>query len=137
MNKTTNQDISAARELLASLEQQFPIFRTGNPLAIGIDKQLIERLTDINKKTLRTALRLHTHSTRYLKAVEKAQHRFDLEGNIAGDMPDEHRVAASEMLKERYKKMALQRKEKAKSEKENQERQVKLQQLTEKFSPRR
>jgi ProP effector len=143
MTDSPNNPIAAARQLLLSLEKQFPVFQSGAPLAIGIDKQLFARMPDIDKKTLRTALRLHTGSTRYLKAMEKAEHRLDLDGNAAGEITQEHRTLASTTLKDRFKKSAQQRKEKlqaekeaVQAEKEAAERQAKLQELAAKFSTR-
>lgn len=137
MNLPEKKPLHDARELLKQLEQQFPVFQSASPLAIGIDKQVLARLPGIDKKALRIALGLHTNSTRYLKAMEKAQQRFDLDGNVAGEVPDEHRARASEALKERFKKIAQQRREKQQEERETARRQEKLQQLAEKFSPRR
>jgi ProP effector len=137
MNTPENNAVHAARTLLKQLEQQFPVFQSSSPLAIGIDKQLIARIPDIDKKVLRIAMKLHTSSTRYLKATEKAQQRFDLDGNAAGEVTEEHRARASEVLKERFKKIAQQRREKEQAERENSRRQEKLQQLAEKFSPKR
>jgi ProP effector len=137
MNLPEKKPLDDARALLKQLEQQFPVFQSAAPLAIGIDKQVIGRLQGVDKKVLRVALGLHTNSTRYLKAMEKAQQRFDLDGNVAGEVTDEHRARASEVLKERFKKIAQQRREKQQEERESARRQEKLQQLAEKFSPRR
>ena len=37
---------------------------------------IAERMPDLDRKSLRAAMRMHTASTRYLKAVERAQQRF-------------------------------------------------------------
>jgi ProP effector len=99
-----------ARALLKRLQTQFPAFRDCLPLAIGIDKQLIAELPDISRKVLRIALGIHTNSLRYLRAMEKATHRFDLTGKQADEVSDVHRTHASEILRERFKKDADQRK---------------------------
>ena len=140
MNSPANDVVSPARALLKQLEQQFEVFRKGAPLAIGIDKAIIARIPDIDRKQLRIALSIHTHSTRYLKAMEKAQTRFDLDGNPSGDIVEAHRTLAADTLKARQKKSAEQRKEReraAQEAREQQKREEKLRQLTEKFSPRR
>ena len=59
---------------------------------------------------MRIALGQHTNSLRYLKAVEKASHRFDLDGKAAEELTDEHRKHAATVLRERFKKEADQRK---------------------------
>lgn len=128
--------LHAARTLLKQLEQTFDVFRTAAPLAVGIDKAVIARMPEVNKKTLRIALGLHTNSVRYLKSIEKAQTRVDLDGNPAGDVSEEHRKHASELLRERFKKAAQKRKEQALAEQQEKQRTEKLRQLTEKFSSR-
>lgn len=131
----------AARILLKQFQEKFPAFREYMPLAIGIDKQLMAQSPEISRKVLRIALGIHTNSLRYLKGMEKATVRFDLEGNAADPVTDEHRAHASEILRERFKKVAEQRKavrdaEKAEREAEETARRhaEKLSQLTEKFS---
>ncbi|HOL64315.1 MAG TPA: ProQ/FINO family protein [Accumulibacter sp.] len=125
---------SDPRELLERLRQQFPVFRDALPLAIGIDKQLLARHPDIDRKALRIALGMHTHSLRYLKAMEKACVRYQLDGQPAGEVPAEHRQHAAELIRERLKKQAEQRKAQREAEAIAQQRAQKLGQLVEKFS---
>jgi len=135
--------VQAARALLKDFQDKFPVFRECKPLAIGIDKQIIARLPEVDRKTLRTALRFHTHSMRYLKAMEKATVRFDLDGNPGDEVTEAHRNHASEAVRERIKKDADQRKaqrqaEEAARQAEEAERRrtEKLSQLTAKFNRR-
>jgi ProP effector len=114
--------LSSPRALLKSLEAQFPVFRDSQPLSIGIDKVLLKRLPGLEKKVLRIALSLHTHTLRYLRAVEKSSHRFDLEGNPAEAISDEHRQHASETIRERLKKQAEERRAKQKAAQETGQR---------------
>lgn len=135
-----------ARLLLKELHDKFAVFRECKPLAIGIDKQLVARIPEINRKLLRTALGIHTNSLRYLKAMEKAKVRVDLDGNSADEVPETHRTHASRILRERAAKSAerraVQRKteeaQRAADEAEAAERQraEKLNQLAAKFSKR-
>lgn len=136
--------VQSARALLKELQEKFAPFRDCLPLAIGIDKQLLGRLPEIDRKTLRIALGLHTNSTRYLKAMAKAQARFDLDGKEAGEVPQAHREHAEETLRERFRKAAEQRKaehqaqrEAEQAERAAQRRAEKLNQLAAKFSGRR
>lgn len=100
---------SPARELLRLLQDSFAPFKAFQPLAIGIDAAIQERMPEVDRKTLRTALRLHTHSMRYLKAMEKATARLDLDGNPAGEVTEDQRKHATDILKERFKKAATER----------------------------
>jgi len=127
------------RALLKQLQQQFKAFRDCLPLAIGIDKQVLARLPDLNRKTMRAALGIHTGSMRYLRAMEKATVRYDLDGNPGAEVTDTHRQHAKELLQERFKKEAERKKaerEAAAQEEAERKRQEKLQQLASKFSKR-
>ncbi|PUA16871.1 ProQ/FINO family protein [Glaciimonas sp. PCH181] len=130
-----------ARILLKELQEKFPAFGEYMPLAIGIDKQLIARCPELNRKVLRMALGMHVNSLRYLKGMEKATVRFDLDGKTTDEVTDVHRTHASETLRERFKKNAEHRKlqrvaeEAARlAEEEARQRTEKLNQLTAKFS---
>lgn len=121
------------RQLLKELQEKFPVFRDCQPLAIGIDKQLMARLPGLERKPLRIALGIHTHSLRYLKASEKAAARVDLDGQPAGEITPEQRLHASEQVKERLKKQAEQRKTQRQAEAQARQHAAKLGQLVEKF----
>ena len=129
-----------ARALLKDLQVRFAVFRDHSPLAIGIDKQVLAQLPELEKKALRLAMRSHTISTRYLKEMEKATVRLNLDGTPAGEVTDENRQHAAELLRERFKKQAEQRraaeaatKAAEAAAKAEQMRAAKLSQLAEKF----
>jgi ProP effector len=72
--------------------------------------------------------------------MEKATQRHDLQGNAAGEVAEEHRQHASEVLKERFKKQAEQRRAEAAAKKAEEDakkaeaqRAAKLTALAEKF----
>jgi ProP effector len=123
-----------ARKLLKSLQQRFAVFRDCQPLAIGVDKQIIAREPEVSRKVLRIALGIHTRSVPYLKAMEKATVRFDLDGNAADEVPQEHRKHAAEMLRERFKKVAEQRKAQRDADEAERRHAEKLNALAARFS---
>ena len=132
--------VTDPRSLLKALQDDFPVFRDCKPLAIGIDKQLLARLPELDRKTLRIVLGMHTHSKRYLKAVEKGATRFGLDGNPGVELTEAHRKHATDSLQERSKKDAERRKaqqdlEAAERKRDAEERQhaEKLGQLAAKF----
>jgi len=139
---------SSARSLLKQLQHQFPAFRNCLPLAIGIDKQLLARVPGLDRKTMRAALGIHTGSLRYLRAMEKATVRYDLDGVAGAEVSDTHRQHAKEVLQQRFKKEADRKKverEASQAEREaerlaeqaeeaNRLRQEKLLQLATKFA---
>ncbi|NMM26984.1 MAG: osmoprotectant transporter activator [Glaciimonas sp.] len=138
---TAPNPIQAARALLKELQEKFVAFREYKPLSIGVDKQLIALLPETNRKILRIALGIHTRSLRYMKGLEKATVRFDLDDNATDAITEEHRTHASEVLRERFKKDAEQRKahreaeeERRKAEEAQRQRTEKLGQLAAKFS---
>ena len=112
----TPSPFQAARQLLKEFQEQFAVFRDCMPLAIGIDKQLIARLPQLDRKVLRTALGIHTNSLRYLKVMAKATARMDLDGNAAGEVTETHRTHASTTLQERSKKEDERRKAERKAD---------------------
>lgn len=129
----------SARALLKLLQERFTVFRDVRPLAIGIDKQVLAVLPDLDRKALRTALRMHVGAARYLKAMEKASERFDLDGNAVAEVSAEHREHAAATLKERFRKEAEQRRAKLAAEKEAEaaeQRAQKLEQLAARFAKR-
>jgi len=119
-------------EVLTTLTTTFKAFGECQPLAIGIHKAIKERLTGIDPEQLRVALRIHTASTRYLKALSQSKFRFDLDGMPLGEVTEEQRRQAMDLLKERFKKQADRHKaaELAKLQQE------KLRLLAEKFNSR-
>lgn len=131
--ETTTEKTVDPRALLKDLQTRFDVFRNFSPLAIGIDKQLFAALPDLSRKAVRLAMRSHTMTTRYLKEMEKGTQRLNLDGSPAGDVTDENRQHASELLKERFKKQAEQRKAAELAARAESRKQEKLLALTEKF----
>jgi len=134
---TIENPVQNARALIKTLQENYTVFRDCLPLAIGIDKQLLVRQPELNRKTMRIALGLHTNSLRYLKSMEKATRRFDLDGNAGEEVTEEHRAHAAEVLKERFRKDAERRKAQKQAELQEKERSQKLNQLVEKFGKHR
>ncbi len=127
----------SARSLLKQFQQRFPAFRDCLPLAIGIDKQLLARVPGLDRKTMRAALGIHTGSLRYLRAMEKATVRYDLDGVAGEAVTDLHRTHAKETLQQRFKKEAERKKaerDAAQAQEADRLRQEKLLQLASKFS---
>lgn len=122
-----------ARAVLKDLQARFPVFADFSPLAIGIDRQVLAQMPDLSKKALRLAMRNHTQSTRYLKTMEKATVRLNLDGSNADEVTDENRSHASELLRERFKKQAEARKATEAAARAEERKQQKLQELADKF----
>ena len=134
---TTDNPVQNARALVKTLQEKYAVFRDCQPLVIGIDKQLLAREPDVNRKTMRIALGLHTNSSRYLKSMEKATQRLDLDGQSVAEVTEEHRSHAAETLRERFRKEAERKKAQREAEAQEKLRNEKLGQLIEKFGKNR
>ena len=99
----------------------------------GPDASILARFPEFDRKNLRIALRMHTASTKYLKAVERGAERFDLDGNPAGEVTQEQRQHAATTLKERFAAVARQQRELREAEEAERRREEKLKQLVTKF----
>ncbi len=134
---TTTTPTQTARGILKQLQQEFQVIRDCQPLAIGIDKQLIAQKPDLSRKLLRGALAIHTKSLRYLKSLQSANTRFNLDGSAAGEVAEEQRALAAQTLHAHFKKKAEEHKAELAAqaaEAAERERNEKLQQLANKFS---
>jgi ProP effector len=135
-NATITPAAPTARNVLKQLQQEFQVIRDCQPLAIGIDKQVIAQQPDISRKLLRSALGMHTKSTAYLKNLQNAKERFNLDGSVFGEVSEEQRKLATQTLRELFKKQADARKAReaaAAEEEAARQRAEKINQLAEKF----
>ena len=121
------------RAILKRLQTESPAFRDNKPLALKIDTSILERYPDLDRKSLRIALRMHTASTKYLKSLERGSERFDLDGKPAGEVTEEQRQHAASTLKERFAAVAKQQREKREADEAERRRAEKLKQLVTKF----
>lgn len=92
------------RDATAELKALFPALFTGKPkpVKLRIQADIQERAPgQFSKAQLSAFLRRHTGSTGYLIALTQAKTRFDLDGNPAGEISEEHLHAAREELARR------------------------------------
>lgn len=115
--------------ILARLVATYPVFRDIQPLDICIHKAIIAAHPDVDKAALRRTLQRHTASTRYLKAIAAGGSRFGLDGVPTGNITPEQQKQANQDLKDRFRKMAEQRREQLKAL----EHQARLQEFVDKF----
>jgi len=114
----------AARDVTAELKALFPALFTGRPkpVKLRIQSDIQERAPGkFSKAQLSAFLRRHTGSTGYLIALTQAKTRFDLDGQPAGEISEEHLNAAKEELTRR--KGARQEREQAEQQRHRQEAQ--------------
>lgn len=87
-----------------ALKALFPALFDGpvKPLKLRIQADIQERAPgQFTKQLLSAFLRRHTGGTAYLIALSKATHRYDLDGQPAGELAAEHRDAALTELERR------------------------------------
>ena len=88
---------STAPDCAQQLAQMFPALFSGppKPIKLRIQTDIQERAPGVfSKQALSGFFRRYTTTTSYLIAVSKATQRFDLDGQPAGELADEHRQAA-------------------------------------------
>ncbi len=88
----------------AKLKELFPALFGGGakPLKLRVQADIQERAPgQFTKAQLSAFLRRYTGGTGYLIALTRAKTRFDLDGQPAGELSDEHRNAAQEELTRR------------------------------------
>jgi len=86
------------------LKALFPALFAGaaKPLKLRIQVDIQERAPGVfTKQALSAFFRRYTGSTSYLIAVSKATHRYDLDGQTAGELSAEHRQIALDELARR------------------------------------
>lgn len=86
------------------LAERFPALFgvAAQPLKLRIQNDIQERAPgEFSKQALSAFFRRHTHSTAYLQAVAKGTQRFDLDGQPAGELSEEHRQLAVDELARR------------------------------------
>ena len=86
------------------LRQMFPALFGGapKPIKLKIQADIQERAPGaFTKQQLSAFFRRYTLSNGYLVALTKATQRFDLDGQPAGELSDEHRQAARDELARR------------------------------------
>lgn len=95
---------TATADCAAQLKQTFPALFGGpaKPLKLRIQADIQERAPGVfTKQALSAFLRRYTGGTSYLVTLTKSAHRFDLDGNPAGEISEEHRKAAADELARR------------------------------------
>ena len=110
-------------ECAEQLKQRFPALFTGpaKPLKLRIQADIQERAPGVfTKKALSAFLRRHTGSTSYLVAMTRSPTRFDLDGQAAGEITEEHRRVAAEELARR-RALRQERERQAESERRQEE----------------
>jgi sRNA-binding protein len=106
------------------LRQHFPALFSGpaKPFKLRIQQDIQQRAPGVfSKGTLSAFFRRHTGSTGYLIALSKATHRFDLDGQPAGELSEEHKQLAQAELTRR-RQLMREREQQAQAQQREQQR---------------
>lgn len=129
--------------ILEQLLATYAVFKEARPLAIGVHRVIQERQPELTKEKLGKAMKIHTSTTRYLKAVAKGGARYDLDGQAQGDITPEQQAAAAKLVEDRAKRQEEKRQAERARQKEEEaqrkaaeqlaRREAKLKSLVDKF----
>lgn len=88
------------KETLTWLKQSFPdAFEEPKPLKLRIDKDIFPLLPEnISKMALRKALNFYVNRLFYHEAMIAKEHRYDLQGNVAGTVTQQEKDYAKQRL---------------------------------------
>ena len=111
-NKQVQMD---ERRLFGWLCKRFPKCfnpRAKKPLKIGISEEIevifkAENQSDVDQMALRRTLRRYVGDQNYQRSILEHKARYDLKGNVAEEMTDEHVAHAEERLAELKEKAAF------------------------------
>lgn len=117
--KSKEQRIKETQAVVESLCEKFPdCFHQSElkPLKIGIIEDLFEAVPreEFTKKALQRALVFYSYRMRYLKALLAQDKRYDLKGEVAGEVTANQKEMALlrlEQMKERQAKKAEEKKQ--------------------------
>lgn len=96
--------VATAQDCAQRLAQLWPALFAGaaRPIKLRIQKDIQERSPGVFSRAVLSAfLHRYTGSGAYLRAIARGGQRFDLDGQAAGEISDEHRKAAAEEIERR------------------------------------
>ena len=89
----------AAKALLAELRERFPVLADFRPLKLLVHLEVRAALEGTANIRIANALARHVNSHQYLKALAKGGPRYNLAGEVDGEVTEEQQRRAVEQLK--------------------------------------
>lgn len=101
----TTETTADPANLLADLRARFPVLADFRPLKIGIHLEIRAALEGSGISNIRIARATHYHTGHglYLKALAAGGPRYNLAGEVGGEVTEEQRRHAIQQLKERQR----------------------------------
>lgn len=99
--KSAVQNLSKKKqtEMIAQhVYSKFEVFRQFRPLALGIHEHLIAALPQFDPTLVSRTVANHCRKPRYIKALARGGHRFDLQCKHAGHVSPEEQKGAEELF---------------------------------------
>lgn len=105
MTATTTRT-EAAKVLLTELRERFPVLADFRPLKLLVHLEVRAALEGTANIRIANALARHVNCPRYLKALAKGGPRYNLSGEVDGEVTEEQQRRAAEQLKALKKSQA-------------------------------
>lgn len=99
MEKTSRT--AKAREFYEQLMSRFSVFKTFKPLAIGIREAVKAEFPEVDDATLHDAFLHHCYRPRYVESIARGGNRFDLNGDVVGEVSAHDIEMAEKWLEKR------------------------------------
>lgn len=94
-DKPKRQQVKEATDLIY---KRFGVLRQFKPLAIGIHEALIAELPQFDPVVVQRVIQRHCCTARYLKAMQREQYRYKLDGKRAAELTDAEKDDAKRRL---------------------------------------
>jgi ProP effector len=93
--------------VIEALKKRYPaIFTTRKPLKIGIRADILARKGFVDDDMFKRGIRRWVVCTEYIQLIANGGDRYDLDGNVSGQISDEDRGRAIAKIERRAEKMA-------------------------------
>lgn len=94
-DKPKRQQVKEATDLIY---KRFGVLRQFKPLAIGIHEALIAELPQFDPVVVQRVIQRHCCTARYLKAMQREQYRYKLDGKRAAELTEAEKDDAKRRL---------------------------------------
>ena len=104
---TTREEVVEAMAWLIKTYPKLFTKKHNKPLMMGVHNLIVQDQGDnfpYSKSLFRKALRMYVNHPLYLKALVQSDHRFTLQGDIAGPIDENHKQDAKDRIQQRQKK---------------------------------
>lgn len=105
-----------AREHAQILEERWPLlfnFNESKPLKIKVSEEIYAQINESEWPQIRKALATYAGRLSYLKCLAKGGNRYDLDGNVSGEISEEDIQLVKDKISAHAEKIKMKKKKKA------------------------